>query len=113
MIRVNNLTWTHHRQVAKLDPEQQAEMLNLAVEEDLSVRELRAKVKEERRELNKVELPKGKYQVIYADPPWKYGDEQDIKGLGGATKHYPLMSIQELCEMPISELVTENAVLCS
>lgn len=26
------------------------------------------------------ELPDGQYRVIYADPPWKYGDAQAVKG---------------------------------
>lgn len=56
-------------------------------------------------------LPKGKYSVIYADPPWKYGDEQDTDKLGGATKHYPLMSIDELCDLGVSAIAADNAVL--
>lgn len=37
------------------------------------------------------------YDIIYADPPWSYGQEQ----LGGssADKHYPTMSLAELAEM--------------
>lgn len=32
--------------------------------------------RQERLEQNKLtEWPKGKYRVIYADPPWQYGDE--------------------------------------
>jgi hypothetical protein len=43
--------------------------------------------KAERLEKNKAaEWPKGKYRVIYADPPWQYGDERS--GFGGATDHY-------------------------
>tara|TARA_Y100000034_G_scaffold119043_1_gene160409 strand:+ start:59 stop:1024 length:966 start_codon:yes stop_codon:yes gene_type:complete len=56
-------------------------------------------------------LPKGKYDVIYADPPWKYGDEQNTDKLGGATKHYSLMSVEELCKMDVESLLPLNAVL--
>jgi N6-adenosine-specific RNA methylase IME4 len=53
-------------------------------------------------------LPDGKYNVIYADPPWQY----DNTGLGGAAeKHYPTMSIGEICRLPISELTGDKAVL--
>ena len=52
-----------------------------------------------------------KFKVIYADPPWKYNDKQDTKKLGGALKHYDLMSIKELCEMPIKEIADDNSVL--
>lgn len=51
--------------------------------------------KAERLEKNKAtEWPKGKYRVIYADPPWQYGDERS--GFGGATDHYNTMSMEEL-----------------
>ena len=58
------------------------------------------------------EIPSDKYRVIYADPPWKYGDTRDsLPGTTGATAHYPCMSIPELCALPIAELADENAVL--
>ena len=52
-----------------------------------------------------------KYQIIYADPPWRYNDKQNTKLLGGAIKHYPTMSITELCQLPIKELADENSAL--
>jgi N6-adenosine-specific RNA methylase IME4 len=61
-------------------------------------------------ELKATEFPKGKYRVIYADPPWKYGDEL-IENYGGAEKHYPTMSLDSICEIPISQIADENAVL--
>lgn len=62
--------------------------------------------KAERLEKNKVAAwPKGKYRVIYADPPWQYGDERS--GFGGATDHYN----KELKSMPVSSLSEDNAVL--
>lgn len=60
------------------------------------------------------EFPSKKYRIIYADPPWKYGDTLSgelSENYGGAEKHYPSMSISELCNLPVSELTTENAVL--
>ena len=55
-------------------------------------------------------LPPDKFPVIYADPPWKYGDEL-IEGYGAAEHHYPAMSIKELCELPVKDLAPENGVL--
>ncbi|HUV63435.1 MAG TPA: MT-A70 family methyltransferase [Sedimentisphaerales bacterium] len=55
-------------------------------------------------------LPKGKYRVIYADPPWQYGDKL-VKGYGPAANHYPTMSIAELCALPIKALAADDAVL--
>lgn len=54
-------------------------------------------------------LPVGKYRVIYADPPWQYGDKL-IEGYGAADHHYSTMSIKKLCEMPFPE-TEKNAVL--
>jgi len=60
-----------------------------------------------------VPLPKGKFSVIYADPPWKYSDTCEAGGVQskGADKHYPLMSIEELCGMDIVSISNDNAVL--
>jgi len=68
--------------------------------------------KAERLEANKVnEWPKGKYRVIYADPPWSYGDERSGGSHGGAVDHYNTMSLQELCDMPVVDLAEKDAVL--
>ena len=55
-------------------------------------------------------LPEGKYRVIYADPPWKYRDS-GLDDYGHAERHYPSMSIEELCELPVKSLSAEDAVL--
>jgi N6-adenosine-specific RNA methylase IME4 len=56
------------------------------------------------------------YRVVYVDPPWKYvGEEQHAKS--GTVQqtvlehHYPTMSIQELCELPVEAMTMKNAVL--
>lgn len=54
-------------------------------------------------------IPDGKYNVIYADPPWKYDFGFDI--YGAADRHYHTMTIQEMCDLPIKELSEDNAVL--
>ena len=41
-----------------------------------------------------------KYNVIYADPPWKYGDVHTwYKMGGGVAKHYKTMNLEELNAM--------------
>lgn len=56
-------------------------------------------------------LAKGKYSVIYADPPWKYDfmrvDDWAVENT------YPTMSIEALCEMAseIESLCTDETVL--
>lgn len=42
-----------------------------------------------------------KYNIIYADPPWRYDMN---RGQGAAENHYPTMSIQEICRLPVAEL---------
>ncbi len=61
---------------------------------------------------HKADVPavSGKYRVIYADPPWKYNDRL-VDGYGPAEFHYPTMSIEELCLLPVKELAEDNAVL--
>ena len=57
---------------------------------------------------DKIILPKGKFNVLLADPAWEYRNS----GVeGAAEKEYPTMSIEKLCAMSIKELTTENAVL--
>ena len=49
-----------------------------------------------------------KYDIIYADPPWKYQD----KGCSGACeKHYHTLSVEQICELPISSLAEKDCVL--
>jgi N6-adenosine-specific RNA methylase IME4 len=60
-----------------------------------------------------VRLPDAKYRVLYADPPWKYNDKADAGAVqsGGAERHYPVMTIAELCALSIRLICEENAVL--
>jgi len=56
------------------------------------------------------ELPDDKYRVIYADPPWQYGNNQpDYHKV--QEDHYPLMTIDELCSMKIKDIAQDDAVL--
>lgn len=54
---------------------------------------------EEARKLPTPELPEGKYQVIYADPPWEYGQEQHSKEKQETVleTHYSTMPTEDIC----------------
>jgi len=61
-------------------------------------------------------LPSDKYRVLYADPPWKYSNSGiigDTDHYGHVERHYPAMSIKELCAMgeEIRAITEPNAVL--
>jgi N6-adenosine-specific RNA methylase IME4 len=61
-------------------------------------------------------LPTNKYRIWYADPPWSYGNSGaigDNDNYGRAERHYPTMSIAELCAMgaDIKTACEDNAVL--
>ena len=53
-------------------------------------------------------LPIGTYNIIYADPPWRY---EQRKVQGAAENHYPTMSIDELCALPVLELAAKDCAL--
>ena len=48
------------------------------------------------------------YGIIYADPPWRYDRKH---GSGVAENHYPTMSIEEICALPVSELAAKDSTL--
>ena len=76
---------------------------------ELTTSGLMRKAQEHKRERMRAEKhdpvspPDGKsYRVLYADPPWSYGNSGVIgetDNYGRAARHYPSMSIDELCEM--------------
>jgi len=69
-----------------------------------------------RQRVDSPSLPSDKYRIIYADPPWSYGNAGVIgktDNYGHVGRHYPSMSIAELCAMgpKIREMTEHNAVL--
>jgi N6-adenosine-specific RNA methylase IME4 len=47
------------------------------------------------------------YRTILADPPWALGQFSPR----GAHRHYPVMSVEEICALPVAQLVAEDAHL--
>jgi len=134
-LRNVNLLWSHHKEVASLkqidrsddkdwklskekDVEKIQELLKKAERESLSVRALRDVVQEHKanqsREIALANEP-DKYRIFYADPPWKYGNEQHGEfGVEQETvleSHYPTMTIKELSDLPINKITATDAVL--
>jgi len=103
------LTAKDVQKVVRLEPEKQKAIIEKVLSgEAKSVVDARRLVKKET--VKEVAPPSGKYRVIYADPPWSYGNKL-VDGYGAAEDHYPTMTIEELCALPVKDLAEDNAVL--
>ena len=51
---------------------------------------------------------KRKYNIIYADPPWKYDRKV---GQGVAEDHYHTMNIEDICSLPVGTIAADDCVL--
>lgn len=51
--------------------------------------------------------PDGKFGVVYADPPWQYGNSGFTQS---AAEHYPTMPTDAICALPVQTITTDNAV---
>lgn len=49
-----------------------------------------------------------KYDIIYADPPWRYNDRRCN---GACENHYETMKIKDICDLPVKNLCSDNCVL--
>lgn len=120
---VGTIPETQLRPLTHLEPEQQREAWQLAIESApggkitaavvlAAARVINREKQAERRQEQIAEtptVPDGKFNVIYADPPWQYTFGFDIHG--AADRHYATMSIDDLCNLPIRDLAEDNAVL--
>lgn len=80
---------------------------------DVGEKSISSVVRKTQQEKNRMEAASsatltGKFSVVYADPPWRYGSATVT---GSAESHYPTMSTEEICELPVRNHVTKNAAL--
>ena len=52
-----------------------------------------------------------KYQIIYADPPWRYEHPAIGSKMKAIERHYPTMKLEEIKALPVKELGEDNSVL--
>ncbi|GAG24792.1 unnamed protein product, partial [marine sediment metagenome] len=54
-----------------------------------------------------------KYNIIYADPPWDYGNTKNHTGhwWGMADKHYPVMKIKDIKNLLVKDIADNNCYL--
>jgi N6-adenosine-specific RNA methylase IME4 len=60
--------------------------------------------------INNIPLNLQKYRVVYADPPWSYGNDIG-DNYGNVEAHYPTMKIEDICALPVKDMMETNAVL--
>ncbi len=61
-------------------------------------------------------LPKSKFSILYADPPWDYKGQLQHNGAGGkdtggAIRHYPTVTTAEMGTWPIQNICEDDALL--
>lgn len=56
-------------------------------------------------------MPQKRYTVILADPAWAYRVWSNKGGGRSAESHYPTMSIQDICALPVAEIAAEDSAL--
>lgn len=57
-----------------------------------------------------------KFKIIYADPPWDYENwnkkwHEDNATSRWAGKKYPLMPLEDICNLPVNDIADKDAVL--
>lgn len=107
--RRDNLSFSHHAEVASLPPKEQEEMLDQVQEHGMTRQELRRAIQKSKM-TKKLMIPSKRYRVLYADPPWpdrSFG----LDDLGQAKYDYAPMSIEELCALGVSGIAEDEAVL--
>jgi N6-adenosine-specific RNA methylase IME4/ParB-like chromosome segregation protein Spo0J len=109
--------------IASKPKEEQVEIVARGEKEILeaakAIRAEKAVAKREERLEKIAEISKGnrelatdvRYPIIYADPPWRYENPP----MGGTNRsienHYPTMTLEEICAMPVADLATDDAML--
>jgi len=91
-------------------PEKAVEVAKKVARSTSNKRKLvRTLIKEHKLKEKKVELPKDKFDVVYADPPWKYDFSKDFAR--SIPSHYPAMDLTELCSLGNKIPFADNCVL--
>lgn len=49
------------------------------------------------------------YNIIYADPPWRYKDKSLHRG--GAERHYKTMNLQDIKNLDVNSIAADNSML--
>lgn len=113
--RRDDVEFSLHGEVASMHPADQVRWLAKAEKEGWTQRELRQNIHASKRALiiEGQAVLEGMYRVILADPPWSYADRSPTASgaLGKAESHYPTLTIEDLCKLPVAAHALPNSVL--
>lgn len=109
--RRDDVDFTLHEAVTSLTPEEQSHWLDQAALHGWGQREMRLNIRAAKRRtvIEGQAFLEGQYRVIYADPPWMYGNRPPSGS--GQHEHYPGMTIADICKLPVEAHATKDAVL--
>jgi N6-adenosine-specific RNA methylase IME4 len=96
--------------LARMEPNQQEQIVDKIVSGEADTINHAKKILAAEN-VKSVELPEGKYRVIYADPPWQYGGCMNPDAGMAADLQYPTMPLDEIAALPVADLAADNAVL--
>jgi len=124
-------TESQARPLTGLSPDQQREAWQLVIDKAPETGITAALVLQAAREINRermaerrvervdrlIEISSGnseidtskKYNVIYADPPWRY--DYSLSKSREIENQYPTMEVEDICNLPINEIAQNDAVL--
>jgi N6-adenosine-specific RNA methylase IME4 len=57
------------------------------------------------------DLPRKHYAAVLADPPWRFKAWSGKGTARAADNHYRTMTVEEMCSIPVAEVVTDDCAL--
>lgn len=120
--RNDNPAETEQADVANATPDPLSAVATLAATEAVQRAVRQAEERDTRREerlaniaaiaAGNIELSlAARYPVIYADPPWRYENPPIGASNRSIENHYPTMTLDEICALPVSQIATDDAML--
>lgn len=120
-IRIVNCPFTHHQIAASLPATKRQRLLEKAAAEGWSRSRLVQEIAQTTPRIapepsgddaatveSLLDLVGQKFATIYADPPWKYGNQATR---ASTDDHYGTMTVDDLCLMPVADLAADDAHL--
>jgi N6-adenosine-specific RNA methylase IME4 len=105
---VEHLVWYLRERIREIAPSPQAHLFDDSRRESCTTRLAKVPIGISVGSLAELLKLHQKFFTVYADPPWQYENEASR---GAAANHYRTMSVEEICQEPVRELVEEDAHL--